>query len=150
VEFNLKFFFVATVLTVALTLVNATTWVRYLGPSNFQTSIYFFFQPLQLVLSVFLPFAVMYMISLKTPQGARLRPILLSTFLGCWLGGLINTAIQFFVTIQVSSWANVNLLLTIYEICWLIATAAFSGILFVSIAAIMLAYYRAHRRITDS
>jgi hypothetical protein len=149
VEFNLKFFFVATVLTVALTLANTTVWIHYFGPSDFQTSIYFLFQPLQLVLSVFLPFAVMYTMSLKTPQVARLRPILVSTFFGCWLGGLINTAIQFLVAVQFSSWANVNLLLTIYELCWLIAIAAFSGILFVSLAAIMLAYYRAHRKITD-
>lgn len=148
-EFNLKFFFVATVLTVALTLVNMTVWIRYIGLSDFQASIYFLFQPLQLILSVFLPSAVMYTMSLKTCQETRLRPILVSTFFGCWLGGLINTAIQYFVTIQFSSWVNVNLLLTIYELLWLIAIAGFSEILFVSIAAIMLAYYRAHRKIAD-
>jgi len=149
-EFNLRFFFVATILTVALTLVNTTIWLQILGSSIFQSSTYFMLQPLQLVVNVFLPFAVMYLLTLNTTQQTRLRPILLATFFGCWLGGLINTAIQFFVTLRFSSWTSASLILTIYELFWWIAVTAFSETLFVSIAAIMLAHYRAHRKIADS
>lgn len=143
-EFNLRFFFVAMILTVALTIINPTIWLLSFGPSYYQFSI-FILQPLQLVLSVFLPFTIMYIMTLKTQQQARLRPILLATFFGCWLGGLINAAIQIFATLQFSSsWSYINPVVMVYELFWLIVQGAFLEILFVCMAAIMLAYYRAH------
>ena len=144
VRFDLKYFIAATLLTLALLLVDYRIWYVYGGVSPTQFLTYLF--PLaRLVIAVFLPFAVMYMISTKIQSWTHVWPILVSTFLGCLIGGIINAAVDFIPGL----WLNVNygslgLLVIIYEILVSILLLVFSQVLFVSIAAILLAYYNTH------
>ena len=144
VRFDLKYFIAATLLTLALLLVDYRIWYVYGGvlPTQFLT---FLFPLASLVIAVFLPFAVMYLISTRIQSWTHVWPILVSTFLGCLLGGIINTAVDFIP----GMWLGVNygylgLLVIIYEIVISILLAIFSEILFVSIAAILFAYYHTH------
>ena len=144
VRFDLKYFIAATLLTLALLLVDYRIWYIYGGVSPTESLTYLF--PLaRLVLAVFLPFAVMYMISTKIQSWTHVWPILVSTFLGCLLGGIINTAVDFTAGLSLSfNYGSLGLLVIIYEIVISILLAIFSEILFVSIAAILFAYYHTH------
>ena len=144
VRFDLKYFITATLLTLALLLVDYQIWIFYLGvlPTQFLSYLY----PLaRLVIAVFLPFAVMYLISTKIQSWTHVWPILISTFLGCLLGGIINVAIDFIPELYLTvNFAYFGPLITIYEIIISIVLAIFSEVLFVSIAAILFAYYHTH------
>ena len=143
-KFDLKYFIAATLLTLTLLLVDYQVWIVYGGVSPTQFLTYLF--PLaRLVLAVFLPFAVMYMISTKIQSWTHVWPILVSTFLGCLLGGIINTAVDFTAALSLSfDYGSFGLLVIIYEIFISILLTAFSEVLFVSIAAILFAYYHTH------
>jgi hypothetical protein len=87
----------------------------------------------------------MYMISTKIQSWTHVWPILVSTFLGCLLGGIINTAVDFTAALSLSfNYGYLGLYVTIYEIFISILLAVFSEVLFVSIAAILFAYYHTH------
>ncbi len=144
VRFDLKYFIAATLLTLALLLVDYRIWYIYGGvsPTYFLT---YLFPLARLVIAIFLPFAVMYLISTKIQSWTHVWSILISTFLGCLLGGIINIAVDFIPGL----WFNLNygylgLLVIAYEIIISILSVIFSEILFVSIAAILFAYYRTH------
>ena len=143
-RFDLKYFITATLLTLTLLLVNYRIWIVYGGLSLTQFLTYLF--PLaRLVLAVFLPFAVMYFISTKIQSWTHVWPILVATFLGCLLGGIINVAIDFIPELYLSvNYGYLGPLVTIYEIIISILLALFSEVLFVSIAAILFAYYHTH------
>ena len=71
--------------------------------------------------------------------------ILISTFLGCLLGGLIHFFFDWVPDLLLNvNYGYLGLLLILYEISVSIMQAVFSEILFVSIAAILFAYYRTH------
>ena len=144
VSFDLKYFIVATLLTLGLQLVDYRIWYVYGGVSPTQFLTYLF--PLaRLVIAVFLPFAVMYLISTKIQSWTHVWPILVSTFLGCLLGGIINVAVDFIPEMYLSvNFGYFGLYVTIYEIIVSILLVVFSEILFVSIAAILFAYYHTH------
>ena len=144
VKFDLKYFITATLLTLTLLLVNYRIWIVYGGLSLTQFLTYLF--PLaRLVIAVFLPFAVMYFISTKIQSWTHVWPILVSTFLGCLLGGIINTAVDFTAALsQGFNYGSFGLLVIIYEIFISVLLTAFSEVLFVSIAAILFAYYHTH------
>jgi len=144
VRFDLKYFITATLLTLTLLLVDYQVWIVYGGvyPTQFLT---YLFPLARLVLAVFLPFAVMYMMSPKIQSWTHVWPILVSTFLGCLLGGIINTAVDFNAALsQGFNYGSFGLLVIIYEIFISILLTAFSEVLFVSIAAILFAYYHTH------
>ncbi len=144
VRFDLKYFITAILLTLALLLVDYRIWYIYGGVSPTQSLTYLF--PLaRLVIAVFLPFAVMYLISTKIQSWTHVWPILVSTFLGCLLGGIINTAVDFIPGLWLSvNYGFLGLLVIIYEIFIIILSLVFSQVLFVSIAAILFAYYHTH------
>ena len=144
-SFSLKYFIVAILLTLALMLVDTAVWYRLSGIS---ITTYFlpYVLPLgRILLAAFLPFAVMYLISTKISSTTQLWPIMLSTFLGCFIGGIINTAIQLTTAFYIgSSFGTITFPILIYEISMLIVVAAFSETFFASIAATLFAYYRTH------
>ena len=144
VRFDLKYFITATLLTLTLLLVDYRIWYIYGGVSPTQFLSYLL--PLaRLVIAVFLPFAVMYLISTKIQSWTHVWQILVSTFLGCMLGGIINAAVDFIPGLWLSvNYGYLSLLVIIYEISITILLAVFSEVLFVSIAAILFAYYHTH------
>jgi len=144
VKFDLKYFIAATLLTLALLLVDYRIWIVYgrVYPTQFMSYLY----PLaRLVIAVFLPFAVMYLISTRIQSWTHVWPILVSTFLGCLLGGIINVAVDFIPVLYLSvNYGYLGPLVIIYEVFISILLAVFSEVLFVSIAAILFAYYHTH------
>jgi len=102
-RFDLKYFIAATLLSLTLLLVDYRIWIVYGGvlPTQFLT---YLFPLARLVIAVFLPFAVMYLISTRIQSWTHVWPILVSTFLGCILGGIINVAIDFIPAL----WLGVN------------------------------------------
>ena len=87
----------------------------------------------------------MYLISTKIQSWTHVWPILVSTFLGCLLGGIINAAVDFIPGLWLSvNYGSLGLLVIIYEIIISILLAVFSEVLFVSITAILFAYYHTH------
>jgi len=144
VKFDLKYFITATLLTLTLLLVNYRIWIVYGGvyPTQFLS---YLFPLARLVIAVFLPFTVMYLISTKIQSWTHVWLILISTFLGCLLGGVINAAVDFIPGLWLSfNYGSLGLLVIIYEIFISILLAVFSEVLFVSIAAILFAYYHTH------
>jgi hypothetical protein len=144
VKLDLKYFAIATLLTLALILVDYRIWYIYAGvpPTYFAT---YFFPLAQLVIAVVLPFAIMYLISTRIQSWTNLWSILISTFLGCLLGGLIHIFFDWVPGLLLNvNYGYLGLLLILYEVSVSIAQTVFSEILFVSIAAILFAYYRTH------
>ena len=143
-KFDLKYFITATLLSLALLVVDYQVWIFYGGvsPTYFLT---YLFPLARLVIAVFLPFAVMYLISTKIQSWTHVWPILVSTFLGCMLGGIINVAIDFIPGVYLSvNFGYLGLYMTIYEIIVSVLLAVFSEVLFISITAILFAYYHTH------
>jgi hypothetical protein len=144
VKFYLKYFIAATLLSLTLLLVDHRIWIVYGGvyPTQFLT---YLFPLARLVIAVFLPFAIMYFISTKIQSWTHMWPILISTFLGCLLGGIINVAVDFIPVLYLSvNYGYLGPLVIIYEVFISILLAVFSEVLFVSIAAILFAYYHTH------
>jgi hypothetical protein len=143
IRLDLKYFALATLLTLALMLVDYRIWYLYAGvaPNYFAT---YFFQFAEFVIAVVLPFAIMYLISTKIQSWTDMSSILISTFLGCLLGGLIHVIFDWIPSFLLSvNYGYIGLLIG-YEVSFSIVQSAFSEILFVSIAAILFAYYRTH------
>lgn len=141
---DLKYFALATLLTLALMLVDYRIWYFYAGvlPTIFGT---YFFQLANLVMAVFLPFAITYLISTKIQSLTSMSSILISTFLGCLLGGLVHIIVDWFPgLLLIVNYGYPTQLLILYEVFVSVVQALFSEILFVSIAAILFAYYRTH------
>ena len=66
--------------------------------------------------------------------------ILISIFLGCLLGGLVHITVDWVPGLLLNvNYGYLGLLLILYEVSVSIVQAVFSEILFVSIAAILLA-----------
>ena len=144
-EFNIKFFFVATILSLTGGIVQRLGFWLFVH-DQMSASLYAWFaailSPVQLLCSVILPFAVMYITS-RGISSEAIRSVILSTFLGCWIGGVIVLAINAYSIYSiVASFAFDHLFQIILGSMWEIFTTALSGIFFVCFAAILFAYYQ--------
>lgn len=96
----------------------------------------------QFFVGVFLTFAFVYVLSIREISDQKLRPAIVSTFLGCWIGGEIIVALNILIVFaqgvqfESVSWGS------IFYVLWQIFAAAFSPILFVSLTAILYVYYQ--------
>lgn len=143
-ELNIKFLFVAFSLAiVAGVFQNLLTWLRiWQLPVESLSVAVLGLASLQLIFGVFLPIAVMYTLGMKAPESAY-KPILASTFLGCWIGGVIVFCLDLtIITLSGSSYGTGSLIFTIIWVIWRIFVSAFSSVLFVCVAAVLFAYYR--------
>ena len=138
-ELNPKFFLVAVSLSLlAGILDNLSKWLLLLYelPIDIYAETAVVFPPIQFALSVILPFPVMYILSARIAFEV-VKSAIVSTFIGCWIGGVTNFAIGTYIlylrmdSFQLGLWVG-----------WSIFRAAFSTVFFVSLAAILFAYYR--------
>lgn len=96
--------------------------------------------PTGLVLGVLLPFVVMYLLSKTVTLQSMFRPVIISTFLGCWIGAAA-TGVANYAIILLSNGTTTSPLFIVW-IALSIVADAFSLIFFVSLAAILFAHYR--------
>jgi hypothetical protein len=143
-DFNLKFFVIAFILVVVAGVPNHISRLLYLillSPMELISWYNLALSPIELCLVVFLPFIVVYNLGKSTNREARLRPIVLAIFFGCWIGGVLSFAIDEIIQFSRGGTYGPFLLavwLITSEIVWL----AFSLIFFVSLAAVLLAFYQ--------
>ncbi len=147
-KFNPNFFLVAVGLSLlAGILQNLSSWLLVLYTQS-KLSIDIYSQiaiglpPVQLALGVILPFAVMYILSTRIGSEV-VQSVIVSTFVGCWIGGVINFAVRFYLLYLRRSSLSVDSVLQLSPwVVWAIFETAFSTVFFVSLAAILFAYYR--------
>jgi len=144
VEFNAKFFFIVVILSlVAGVFQNLAMWLHlYQLPISLYSWIVLGLAPIRLVFGVALPFAVVYVLSTKVSLES-IKSIMVSTFLGCWMSGVAIFAVQIFITFfSGGSYGYDSILQFTLWVIWTIFATAFSSIFFVSLAAILFAYYQ--------
>jgi len=142
-EFNLKFFAIALILAIVAGAPNhiRSLYLVFLSPWELASWYNLALSPVGLVLAVFIPFGVMYNLSKSINREARLRPIVLATFFGCWTGGVLSFAID--EIIQLSRGGTYgSFLLAVSMVASTIVWLAFSLIFFVSLSAILLVFYQ--------
>jgi hypothetical protein len=98
------------------------------------------FSVVSFVFDVFIPFIVMYKISEGDSLESVYPSIIVSTFFGCWLGNVTTEIVDWIIgwIRSTGSFSYVYLPM----ITWRIFQLAFSLVFFVSMSAILLAYYR--------
>jgi hypothetical protein len=94
-----------------------------------------------LAFSVLVPLVVMYFLSNKVSLLVAYRPIIVSVFLGCWIGSiaveLLNQVIMLLGgAVYITTW------IVIPWIIWILFVVAFSRIFFVCLSAVLYVYYR--------
>jgi hypothetical protein len=145
-EFDGRFFFFAMILPFAAEMFQGfvNMWFYYLFPT-ISTSLLpwigFAFAPLSLGLSVFLPFGVMYILSTRVTETQHYRAIIISIFLGCWIGEAAASLLNTFIMYQLGGSYGTDTLLASVYILWGTLTSALSPSVFISLAATLLAYY---------
>jgi hypothetical protein len=84
----------------------------------------------------------MYVLGKKVALKSN-KPIMVCTFLGCWIGGVAILAVNKYIqNPDVGGYSGGLILqLTLWTI-WEIFSTAFSAIFFVSLAALLFAYYQ--------
>ena len=97
--------------------------------------LWFLLEAAKLFFGVFLPFAVMYFLAVRGNDEA-IRPLLVSTFLGCWIGQLVIGGIDKYLTVIYSGFFDL-FYLSLTSV-WEIFASLFSITLFVSLTAILL------------
>jgi len=143
--FNSKFFLVAIIIALITAVVHniVTVWIHFAFPTlpvSFFGWFSLAFAPVSFGLSVALPFSVMYYLSQKVTDFSHYRPIILSTFLGCWVGQVAGLILNIAVTNYLGSSYGLDILSALYML-WSLFTAAFSSVFFISFSAILFAYY---------
>ncbi|UCB60969.1 MAG: hypothetical protein JSW72_02620 [Candidatus Bathyarchaeota archaeon] len=146
-EFNAKFFIFALFLSIAAGIAsNIYTWLHYLTYLTLTDIFKFrlFLTPLTLTFSIILPFIFMYFQAKKIGPETDLIPILISAFLGAWIGRLISdVAIQaFIVNYRGGSYGGINILEFGITLTRQIIVLAFSPTVFILATAILLAQYK--------
>ena len=143
VEFNAKFFFTAVILSlVAGVFQNLAIWLHlYQLSISLYSWIVLGLAPIRLFFGVALPFAVVYVLSTKVSLES-IKSIMVCTFLGCWIGGVTIFAVQIFITFFSGGSYGYDILQFTLLVIWTIFATAFSSIFFVSLAAILFAYYQ--------
>ena len=146
-EFNGKFFFFAFVLSIVAGIVgNIYQWLHYfirLTPESIKT-FWIFLTPITMAFGIILPFILMYMESKKINPETNLIPILVSTFLGTWIGRLIadigiNTFIVYYT---IGYYTGYNIFEFAFTLARQIFVLALSPTIFILTTAILLAYYQ--------
>lgn len=146
----MKFLFVTSILAiVAGVFQNLITWLQiWRLPEESMSLAVLGLSSLQLVFGVFIPFAVMYTLGMKVPESVY-KPILISVFLGSWIGGVVIFCLDLSFSLDLSiiilnqnSYGTGSLLFSIIWVIWRIFASAFSSVLFVCVAAVLFAYYR--------
>lgn len=142
-QFNVKFFFTSVVLSFVVGIFqHLIMWLHlYRLPISVLSWISFALAPVQLGFAVFLPFGVMYIFSRRTSLVSAFQSIIVSTFLGCWTGGVAIFVVDRFIS-SLGGATYDSVLLYTFWIGWSIFALAFSQIFFVSLAAILWAYYQ--------
>lgn len=140
VDFNSRFFLASAILSLFTGVsYRFYTWLHYLRIIEFPIPwLWLIVEPAKLFFGVFLPFAVMYV--LATREKPRITTSLLITvFLGCWLGQLVAIAMDTFLAYPngVSDLLQFTLIAA-----WETFASLFSITLFVNMTAILLVYYR--------
>jgi hypothetical protein len=143
-EFNAKFFFVAMILSfVSGVFHNLGSWLPlFLLPISLYPWITLGLGPVRFVFGVVLPFAVMYVLGKKVALKS-IKPIMMCTFLGCWIGGVAILAVHEYILypgVGSYSWGLI-LQFTLWTI-WEIFSTAFSAVFFVSLAALLFAHWQ--------
>ena len=144
-EFNAKFFFVAMILSfvsgVFHNLVNWLVLYHLLPISSYSWTI-LGLGPVRFVFGVVLPFVVMYVLGKKVALKS-IKPIMVCTFLGCWIGGVAILAVQEYILYPGVGGYSGGLILqfTLWTI-WEIFSTAFSAVFFVSLAALLFAHWQ--------
>ena len=149
-EFNAKFFLTALILTtIAGIPSHLTIWLElYRLKIELYTWISVFLTPIQFTLSIILPFALMYTLATNLNPEQPLKPIITSTFLGCWIGAEAILATDILIRHLRGTLYGIYIPQTIFYITWQIFTAALSPILFVSLTAILLTHYKKQKQQT--
>ena len=142
-QFNAKFFFTSVVLSFVVGISqHLIMWLHlYRLPISVLSWISFALAPVQLGFVVLLPFGVMYIFSRRINSVPIFQSIIVSTFLGCWVGGVAIFVVDRFIS-SLGGAIYDSVLLYTFWIIWSIFALAFSQIFFVSLAAILWAYYQ--------
>jgi hypothetical protein len=82
----------------------------------------------------------MYFLSKKVALKS-IKPIMVCTFLGCWIGGVAILAVQQYIqNPDVGGYSGALILQFTLWIIWEIFSTAFSAVFFVSLAALLFAH----------
>jgi hypothetical protein len=144
VRLELGYFFLAAVLTVLQLVADFRFFYFFaiVSPTLFLTLSAPF---LVLVLEIILPFVLMYLVSTRI-SWTQVRSILTATFLGCLVGGVINTVVNAGPGLETyfGPISNISPWLMFQAVSGWFVTEVFSRVLFASFAAILFAYYYKH------
>lgn len=144
VRLELEYFFLAAVLTVLQSVADFSVFYFFdvFQPTLFLTSSAPF---VELILEVVLPFVLMYLVSTRI-SWTHVRSILVATFLGCLVGGVINTVVNVTagLSMYLGSISDVSPWVKLHLASGLLVTETFSRVLLASFAAILFAYYYEH------
>lgn len=149
-SFDAKFFFVAVILSIAAGLSQyITQWlllVYRLSPLFF-SSLVVGLAPVRLVFGVVVPFAIMYFLGKNVDLPSAFKPIIMSVFLGSWIGQVSVFFAGIFVNLTHGAYYSFALIAA-FHVAWEIIAGALSGIFFASLAAVLFAYYQKTARET--
>lgn len=153
-SFDAKFFLVAVVLsTIAAISRYLNQWIllAFRISPLFYSRFYYVFTVVQLACGVVLPFVIMYTLGKNVDSPSAFKPIMLSIFLGSWVGQVSVFVVNIFVNVLVQGgnyigWDAIVWLWTV----WQLFALALSGVFFVSLAAVLFAYYQKTARETHA
>ena len=141
VYFNAKFFLTTTILSLFAGMsYHSYSWLldlHVIRLGQYTPWLWLVIEPTKLLFGVFMPFAVVYVLTTReNPKTAK--PLLITTFLGCWVGQLATIAIDRYITyFEIDDLLHFTLATT-----WQIFASLFSLTLFVSLTAILLAHHQ--------
>jgi hypothetical protein len=144
--FNAKFFIASLLVSLTSGIFHnfASLWIRFIFPS-FSPDIFVWlslaFAPVSFAIGIVLPFAVMYLLTMKLVE-PTIKPVLIATFLGCWIGEAFTFVLSIFVTYLLGGSYGYDLFMFAFYVPWGIFATAFSGILFISLTAIFFANFK--------
>ncbi len=141
--FSFKFFIVAILLSfLAGAFAYVPHWLPfYNGDINFIILMNFAFSPLMFVFGVVLPFLIMYGLGKRVEPTSEFKPIIVSIFAGCWIGGVSAFAVDFFISLYRGSEYTYFRFYPLWA-PWILFTFAFSELFFVSLTAVLYAHYK--------
>jgi hypothetical protein len=147
-DFDSRFFLASAILSLLTgVLYHSYTWLLYLHIIELPVSwLWLAIEPAKIFVGVFLSFGVMYILTTRG-KPAITQALFVIVFLGCWLGRLVAFAIHTYVVYSNGISDLFHFTLTAM---WEIFASLFSITLFVSLAAILFAYYqeRQHEQVS--
>lgn len=143
-SFDAKFFFVAIVLSIVAGLSQyITQWlllVYRLSPLFF-SSLVVGLAPVRLAFGVVVPFVVMYFLGKNVDSPSAFKPIIISIFLGSWIGQVSVFLAGIFVNLTHGAYYSFAVI-AVFHVAWEIIAGALSGVFFASLAAVLFAHYQ--------